>query len=179
MSEISFDGLESYVNMLADRFGQKDKAGQYRNWFRDNGKLFDNVNESLSRSLANKFECEIKQCYLNCVKAVMFDYSENYRYFEGYMLSHGIPIEHAWIVKDYPTEMNIPEMVIDITIGIGFDLKSKIAKRKYDLTLDPKNDNFPVEYFGVEIPKDKLNEIVMRDNGSVDRLSFKYWESLQ
>jgi len=110
-----------------------DKTIEFRTWFANLGQTFKSVDKQLSKKLKKRESCKIKQCYYNAWKC---DIIGQMKYFEGFVLSKGCPIEleHSWLVKD--------GKVVDPTLCIG--------------------GRFGDEYFGIEIPRQWLNRHVMK-----------------
>ena len=69
------------------------------NWFVENARLFDKVDKATSESLAQKYDCKVKECYYNTWKA---DITGKYTYYEGYAIRDDIPLRlaHSWLVDN-------------------------------------------------------------------------------
>lgn len=130
---------------------QNNFALKYKQWIKKEGEVFNKVNEKLSEKISNRYDTEIKQCYINCFRGLS---EPGTKYFEGYVWSIDIPIalEHGFLVKD--------GQVIDPTLIIsGKKLKKQQAKYiKKGLALPRENTGYRLgdEYLGVEIPKEWL-----------------------
>ena len=82
-------------------------------WFCKNARLFDKVDEFTSEELAEKYGCQIKQCYYNTWKV---DVIGKYTYYEGYVIRDDLPLRlaHSWLVDN-------DNRVIDPTLGLRQD----------------------------------------------------------
>jgi len=169
MVSININSMMDYQESIMKMFNDESPASQYRRWFNEQGKLFTDVDVELSKSLSHDLKSEIKQCYTNCAKAVLFDYRNQYDYYEGQVYWKGIPIDHAFLVKD--------NKVVDITFGIDPKIRIKRAK-KYGIDLKEKDHEFGTEYFGVKIPRAKLLKLVSGKRTHLPT-SFLYWETLK
>jgi len=169
--------MDKFFETLKRFSKDESPASKYRNWFLNNGKYFDVVNESLSIQLAEKMNCEVKMCYNNCAKAIMNDYKNQYKFIEGYVETHGVPIEHAWIVKTYD-DLELPEIVIDITLGISNEKRNEFGKERGMDYEETKPREFPDEYFGIELPKDYLMKYIFKHDGKIPTL-FDYFDEVE
>lgn len=129
----------------------QSNASKFRRWFNEQGKLFTEIDIQESKQQAIKINAEVKQCFTNCAKSILFDYNKKYRYIEGFMNFKGIPLEHAFLI-------NKENKVVDITMGIDQRIRNQRAK-EYGFDLNDKDHDFGSEYFGVEIPKKPLMKI--------------------
>lgn len=143
-------------------------ASKYRRWFHSTGKLFQTVDKQQSKDLAVDLKAELKQCHTNCTRAILFDFRNKYRYFEGEVMWRGIPIQHSFLLDQ-------KGKVIDPTMGISEKIRIKKAK-KYGIDL--KNDpvTFGTEYFGVEISKTNVLKLVQDKRMKYLDLVYLYWE---
>ena len=101
--------------------------------------------------MAIQIKSKVRQCYTNCSKAILFDYSNKYRYVEGLMNYRGIPLEHGFLI-------NMDNEVVDITMGIDQKIRTMKAK-EIGIDLKEKDHDFGSEYFGVIIPRIPLIKI--------------------
>ena len=131
MSFMIMTTLKNYEQSLVELFNKqtrKTKAGDYHKWLADNGETFTTVDKDDSKRLADEFDCQVKHCFYNAWKINIEE--SDYKYYEGLVYAHGIPISHGWLVKD--------GKVIDPTLAV-------------EALGD--NDRFGTEYFGIEIPR--------------------------
>lgn len=100
--------------------------------------LYRNESKSLEK-FCRINNAKIKECYRNSLLLAMA--CENIEYVEGYMYIADIPfpIEHAWNYE--PISNNI------------IDTTAHVAKFKFDT----------IEYFGVVIPKEVLEEFIEKE----------------
>ncbi len=103
------------------------------------GRLYQDINFELSRELASAENCETSQCYYNCQHIVLD--LKPYRYCDGFVFNEkfAIPIKHAWL-------LDAEGHVVDPTLALQEDFGSGDLVR---------------EYFGVEIERERLREIVL------------------
>jgi len=76
---------------------------------------------------------EIKQCFANCQRAVLYDFDSCLTYCEGYV-SVIIPIYHAWLTVD---------------------------GKLWDPTLELTKDPLPTEYFGSAFPAETVRSAIV------------------
>ena len=89
------------------------------------------------------------ECYTNAQTFCLDVW--DHRYFEGFVLAVGIPLQHAWVVMD-------DRRVVDFTLE-AMERKAKRAK----ISCDTSN----ALYLGVEVPK-KFVEAQVRETGFND-----------
>jgi hypothetical protein len=122
--------LEQYVDMHVELLEKHPEAkSDYWQWFKSMGQHFgpNEIDKVESRRIQKLHSLKIKECYYN--SWLIHQVRSEYRYFEGFVHS-GIPIEHAWLVKD--------GKVVDPTLAV---------------VVGGDADRFGSEYFGVEIPQ--------------------------
>jgi hypothetical protein len=124
----------AYKQLQAEAKLTKGIVHDYKLWLLKNSILFTTVNKKESMDVMEKCDCQVKQCFYNCWRALSIN--QNYKYYEGTVMTKAIPIplEHSWLVNKN-NEIIDPTLIIDIP-------KEKIVNRLGD------------EYFGVEIPKE-------------------------
>lgn len=157
--------LEQQEIMLKLTGKSDSPASKYHRWFKENAIHFTKVDKKQSIDLAKKYGSEVKQCYANCGRALMN--GSNLKYYEGNVNFHGIPIQHAWLADG--------DQVVDITLGIDPKIRKRRAK-KHGIDLKETVNEFGVEYYGVEIPKDDLMKLIFKTKKFGDHL-IRYWES--
>jgi hypothetical protein len=143
--------LLQYEKSLVEAFyknKRKTPAGEYHKWLVKNGETFTDIDKADSRRLAKKNHCKVKECFYNSWNINLSDHS--YKYYEGLVYAHGIPISHSWLVKD--------GKVIDPTLAVE---------------ACGDTDRFGAEYFGIEIPR-SFSKV---HNGSIVESLFRYFNS--
>lgn len=110
-------------------------------WQMDKSEFFTVVNVEESKKVARSCVAELKQCYINCWRALT---PFRYRYFEGFVTGtiegsalSRIPLEHSWLVNE-------KNEVVDPTLILDTNMKRKIIFNEERLV----NNN----YLGIEIP---------------------------
>lgn len=124
------------------------RALKYKTWFFENSTTFTEVDERLSKEIADRNQCRVKQCYHNVW--ISLSSRPDFRYFEGYEMSKGIPIpiEHSWIVT-------ANGKVVDPTMILNGTTLQKQMKTDYKIIAEVNNESrLPLEYFGMELPKE-------------------------
>lgn len=140
--------LIKHVSMLAE-FDHNSNVSKYHKWFKQNAKLYINVNKEQSKKLSKY--ATIKRCFDNCSK-LAFRYKK-LEYIEGYTFSL-IPLEHAFLI-------NNKNEIIDPTLAINHGDK----------------DRYGSEYYGIIIPKNILLRLKVNQNRYTP-LTYLYWEYL-
>jgi hypothetical protein len=141
--------LKQYQKSLVESFNKnkvKTHAGKYHEWFYKKAETFTDIDKDESRRLARIYKCKVKECFYNSWN--INTTHPSYKYYEGYVYAHGIPISHSWLVKD--------GKVIDPTLAV-------------EALGD--NDRFGTEYFGIEIPR-SFSKV---HNGSIVESAFRYF----
>ena len=142
--------LLDHVDQLTKFMG---KTKNYHKWFKENAIIYNKINKIESVKVQKRNRTKIKRCFDNCYKAVYKE--QNLKYIEGYTMSL-IPIEHAFLV-------NNNNEVIDPTLSINTDIS---------------NDRYGSEYYGIEIPRNMIARLRIKDQYSpLPFLYFKYLTS--
>lgn len=90
---------------------------------------------------------EKKQCYNNSWRYIQDNYKEDAQYILGYVIVHGIPIEHAWV---------------------------KVGGQHFDVTL---SDSDATYYEVVEVPQAQLDAYVEKEQHAPDLYSLNRFAS--
>jgi hypothetical protein len=131
--------INSEIQLMKQSY-ELNHALRFKEWFIANATLYKNIDKNLSNILCLTKNAKIKSCYANTLRT----WNHSCKYFEGYIVCFGIPIEHAWLIKD--------EQVIDVTLAInGSNLIKQMKKYKMEIE---EGERFSIEYYGVEIPID-------------------------
>jgi hypothetical protein len=139
--------LLDHVDQLTKFMG---KTKNYHKWFKENAIIYNKINKIESVKVQKRNRTKIKRCFDNCYKAVYKE--QNLKYIEGYTMSL-IPIEHAFLVNEN-------NEIIDPTLSINTDIS---------------NDRYGSEYYGIEIPRNMIARLRIKDQYSpLPFLYFKY-----
>lgn len=98
--------VRDYLEMLAgihERNGLPGGIISPARWLLDHG-----VEYTEHASVPKHLMGEPQRCFANAGRAALLD--DIYTYVEGYVLVHGVPIEHAWLVDDY-------DLIYEVTIS--------------------------------------------------------------
>jgi hypothetical protein len=134
-----YQGLEGYLKKITKMFNDKPKEGNkyagYDHFILDKGKLYKNVDvKTLPKDVP---QGKLGNCFMDAFN-LMMDSNEKYKYVEGYVTVHGVPIMHAW-------NEDANGNVVDRTLGgknaLGRDRNS--------------------EYYGVLMSKDEVLKTVL------------------
>jgi len=160
--------MKQFNQMTLKLSKDESPASKYRRWMIENGKSFFKVDEERSKKMAIDLKAKIKQCHTNCTRAILSYKYSDLKYYEGDVLTMGIPIYHSFLID----ENNI---VIDPTFGISSKIRIHEAKKRgVDLKDDEKK--FGVEYFGIEIPRHDMYKIICDKRSQYMDMAFLYWE---
>jgi len=108
---------------------------KFYDWFYTNAKEFEKPNQELSQIWAKQIHSEIQKCYLNSWRVLVKDYTDDLRYFEGFLIDHALgdlPFSHAWLV-------NTNDQVIDPTLeplGKKLKINAYLSKSYYGMELN-------------------------------------------
>jgi hypothetical protein len=89
--------LKQYQKSLVESFNKnkvKTHAGKYHEWFYKKAETFTDIDKDESRRLARIYKCKVKECFYNSWN--INTTHPSYKYYEGYVYAHGIPISHSW-----------------------------------------------------------------------------------
>lgn len=132
---------------------KQERQIRFLKWLTDNSKTFHSVNQKLSLDLSKIINAKIKSCFYNCWKGLN-EYTKEFndlKYFEGFVISKdiGIPIDHSWLMKG--SEILDPTLIIK---------PNRYHLKKIGLPLDyyKNKTRLGSEYYGLEIPKDFVND---------------------
>lgn len=110
--------------------------------FLSDGRVFVDWDEILSENLRRKHKLLDRRCFPNC-QFIWQKYPSRYRYCEGIFRNvAGECIEHAWLIG------------------------------RRGRVVDPTNVSIAAEYFGVELPDDKVEEWILKNDGPSGSLLF-------
>lgn len=139
--------IELYLTHLASITGVEQK--KFYEWLLKEGRSYK-VDMTLSKEILDirpnlKDMIQVKGCFTNSVRSVMFD--PQMTYVEGFYVTTaiGLPFEHAWNL--------LGEISLDFTAA--------------------KHDFEVVEYFGVEIPTDIVLRAHLEADGNAIKYYFK------
>ncbi len=126
------------------------RTKDYHRWLLKHSETFTTIDKDDSIRLKKLHRSEIKSCYKNC--AIIAVVNEGYDYYQGHVISKRlqIPLEHAFLVKE--------NAVRDPTLAIG--------------------NRFGYEYYGIHIPKEKLQKYIFDKKLWQDMWAFQLYQSI-
>ena len=74
-----------------------------------------------------------KECFNNCYRYLMDTYQSGSTYILGYVLIHGVPIEHAWVKTAdgyYDVTLSQPNLVYIAVTEVSLDLLTHFVSEK-------------------------------------------------
>lgn len=152
------------------KFKTSKKILDFKEWFYKNSKTFTTVDEKLSEKLSLINNCQIKDCYRNAWISCLG--RSELKYYEGFIMTCGIPIQHAWLV-------NADGMVIDPTLIInGERMKEQLLKNYKIKESSNKKSRLSEEYFGLEIPIDFVNKMSFKHKITGEWVFRYYYEKI-
>lgn len=139
---------ENILKLYEKHDGTKHLRYRYQKWFMENSVSFTEVDDALSQITSIKRDSRLKACYNNCFLAM-----SDGDYYEGFILTCGIPLEHSWLVVD--------GKVVDPTLAINGQrmIKQMKAMSEFeprDRNLAKEKRRYGVEYYGLHIPSNHL-----------------------
>ncbi len=98
----------------------------YTIWLKQNSTSYTIIDKETSELFRDRYHSKIKACYTNCWKIAICE--PEYSFYIGHVSALGLPLSHAFLVKD--------NKVIDPTLAIKVDDRERYGTEYYGMPIN-------------------------------------------